>query len=611
MDKALSCALATGVERLSAWADLLDQINVFPVADGDTGRNLVVSLAPLHDRSALDRNREGFTQRLLFSARGNAGNIAARFFSGFLEKAAGGNPAALAAGAKEGRSLAWQAVADPKQGTMLTLFDALDESLRDFPPGLDGPEIDTVVNRLAEAVRSTPRLLPRLQEAGVLDAGALGMYLFFEGFFSVLAGRNEELSFLPLQQIFPEGLQLRPAFSASPVGASAFCLDVTLRTNDPPSAAISRLAASGESVVISTEREYLKLHLHTSDIVAVRKELALFAEIVSWKEDNLNEQTEIFRALIPQSPSPIHIMTDAAGSLSREQARQYDITLLDSYITLGERSLPETRLDPAEVYGAMRQGVRAVTSQASIFERHQVYARALERNSRVLYLCVGSAYTGNVAAVRDWKARHDPEGRLLVLDSGAASGRLGLLALSVARFARGAKDGESVVAFARQLQNRCDEYLFPDRLQFLARGGRLSRPGALIGDLLHVKPVVSPTPQGAKKVGTVHSREEQLRFALDRLSGILPLPEGSRLTIMLEYTDNQDWVQSELWEAVSRQVPGAEILTQPLSLTAGVHTGPETWGIAFLTLPEEATLAGAGRATRLQETFEDRQAGAE
>ncbi|OPY11426.1 MAG: DegV domain-containing protein [Syntrophus sp. PtaB.Bin001] len=592
MTTALPETLKAGFERLSAWADLLDRINIFPVADGDTGRNLVVSLAPLRDGSPLVGDREGYIRRLLLSARGNAGNIAARFFSGFLRKTVQNNPEALAAGVKEGRTLAWQAVADPKPGTMLTLFDALDEILQNSPPELDELGIDAIVGHLAEAVRSTPRLLPRLRDAGVVDSGALGMYLFFEGFFSVLAGRDTERPFTPLHQVFPEGLRLSPAFPSSAAEESGYCLDVTLRAPALTPDAISRLTTSGRSVVISADGEYLKVHLHTPDAAAVRREISRFGEVVSWKEDNLGEEEEKFCASIPQSESPIHVMTDAAGSLTREQARQLGFTLLDSYVTLGERSLPETSFDHAELYSAMRRGIRAATSQASLFERHQLYAQVLEQNSRVLYLCVGSAFTGNLAAVQDWKKRHDPEDRLLALDSGAASGRLGLLALAVARFAQEAKDGEFVIAFARRLLNRCEEYLFPDGLQYLAAGGRLSRTGAILGNLLHVKPVISPTPEGAKKVCTVHSRDEQLRFALDRLSRILPLPSGTDLMIMLEYTDNKDWVKSELQEAVSRQVSDAEILIQPLSLTAGVHTGPGTWGMAFLTIPEEQEKTG-------------------
>ena len=81
MDAPFAPALIAGVERVTAWADLLDEINVFPVADGDTGRNLVVSLAPLR---RIARGREQTVRELLLSARGNSGNIAARFFSGLL-----------------------------------------------------------------------------------------------------------------------------------------------------------------------------------------------------------------------------------------------------------------------------------------------------------------------------------------------------------------------------------------------------------------------------------------------------------------------------------------------------------------------------------------------
>jgi len=81
MDPQLRAALTSGYERLSAWSDLLDQINVFPVADADTGRNLMISLAPLHRSEA---PTETVLCRLLVSATGNSGNIAACFFAGFV-----------------------------------------------------------------------------------------------------------------------------------------------------------------------------------------------------------------------------------------------------------------------------------------------------------------------------------------------------------------------------------------------------------------------------------------------------------------------------------------------------------------------------------------------
>ena len=120
-------AFTAGVERLKAWADVLDDINVFPVADGDTGRNLIISLTPLRNP---EKNRERTITRLLLSARGNSGNIAARFFSGFLMA---DSVALLPKAAREGRDLAWQAVHNPVPGTLLTVFDALADFLEDHP----------------------------------------------------------------------------------------------------------------------------------------------------------------------------------------------------------------------------------------------------------------------------------------------------------------------------------------------------------------------------------------------------------------------------------------------------------------------------------------------
>ncbi|HBI47470.1 MAG TPA: hypothetical protein DDX93_01905, partial [Smithella sp.] len=80
MDEVLQKSFIAGLERLVARADLLDSINVFPVADGDTGRNLSVSLFPLRNAG---QPKEKIIHQLLLSARGNSGNIASQFFSAF------------------------------------------------------------------------------------------------------------------------------------------------------------------------------------------------------------------------------------------------------------------------------------------------------------------------------------------------------------------------------------------------------------------------------------------------------------------------------------------------------------------------------------------------
>ena len=93
-------ALAAGYERIVAWADILDRINVYPVPDGDTGRNLAITLSALRNISG---DADSISREVLLSARGNSGNIAARFLAGFFR---GKDLASLPASAEFGRDLA-------------------------------------------------------------------------------------------------------------------------------------------------------------------------------------------------------------------------------------------------------------------------------------------------------------------------------------------------------------------------------------------------------------------------------------------------------------------------------------------------------------------------
>ena len=562
-------ALIAGFERVAAWADLLDEINVYPVADGDTGRNLVVSLSPLRQAA---QGRERTIRELLLSARGNSGNIAARFFSGLLMADSARD---IAGAIREGRERAWKAVHNPKPGTMLTVFDALAEVVEESPAITDAAWRDRVLRRLEQAVLSTPELLPKLKAAGVVDAGALGLFIFLDGFFSALAGKNE--GFALVTEIFKGYLKVSPAFSEE--GETGCCVDTVLRVEGDAGDDLRGLSAVGESVVVLRDGDYLKVHLHARDGQKAKSDLAAFGKVVRWSSDDLGAQVRSFGERSPVEQG-VHMMTDAAGSISREITAGLGVTILDSYITAGEKSLPETHFVPEELYEAMRRGVKVSTAQASVFERHQHYQSVLDRHPRVLYLCVGSAFTGNCAEAISWQQQHDPEGRFTIIDSGAASGRLGLLALATARFARENRDAAAVIRFAREGMARCQEYVFLDTLQYLAAGGRLSRTSAFFGDMLHMKPVISPLPEGAKKVGVVRNRPEQLKFALEKLEAALG--RGGCAMIMIEYTDNLKWVTREAQPEIAQRWPEAETILQPMSLTSGAHMGPGTWGVAFL-----------------------------
>jgi hypothetical protein len=204
----------------------------------------------------------------------------------------------------------------------------------------------------------------------------------------------------------------------------------------------------------------------------------------------------------------------------------------------------------------------------------------MEQYENVLYLCVGSFYTGNYNIAMEWKREHDPADRFTVIDTGAASGRLGILAIAAAIYSGKTDDACKVKKFVETAVNQCREYIFIDRLKYLARGGRMSKTGAFFGDALHMKPVITPTPDGAKKIGLVRNPEDQIKLVLNKLEE--SIDRQSSALIMVEYTDNQDWVSENVKTIIEKTYPSSTILFRPLSLTTGVHTGPGTWAVAFI-----------------------------
>jgi DegV family protein with EDD domain len=560
--------VAAGYERIVAWADILDRINVYPVPDGDTGRNLVMTLSACRN---INSDLDSLISEMLLSARGNSGNIAAGFLAGFLTC---NDLSSLCASADAGRDLAYRAVPNPQQGTMISLFDTLATSLKKTPPEETGTWVDSIIDDLEQTVRNTREQLRELKKAGVVDAGALGMLVFLDPLLNTLAGRSVRPSF------FAE--DLKDSFNVSATWQDrkyqGYCFDVLLKVDQEEQEVIKHVMDLGESVVAMPDGERLKLHLHASDRERVRQDLTAIGAILSWAEDDLAEQTIRFSEF--RKNQAIHIMTDAAGSITRDMAQNLEITLLNSYIAFGSRSLPETYVDPSQLFKAMKAGARVSTSQPSLVEQHECYHNVMKSYDRVLYLCVGSFYTGNYDVAMKWKAQNDPENRMTIIDTGVASGKLGIIARAAAELSLTINDPSEVINFARNAIERVQEYIFLDTLQFLAAGGRMSKTGAFFGDVFHIKPIISPYPDGARKIGVAKSTKDQMKFAFRHLEkNIL---KDQKTTLLLEYTDNREWLEGEIKPEIERRFPLVKVIPQSLSLTTAAHVGPGSWGIAFL-----------------------------
>lgn len=561
-------SLSCGYSCLSAWSDLLDTINIFPVADGDTGTNLRISLAPFRDSSVAGST---LSEKLALSATGNSGNIAAAFFLEFCQAESIED---LAIAAESGRKKAWDVIADPCKGTILSVFDVLAITLATHTEKTT--LYHPIQNGLQKTVQETAEILPALKNAKVVDAGALAMYIFFEGFFRELCQHKEPST--SIFDLFGSKLTRDPAYQSTE--NNNYCIDVVMQLDSNEEVKREQIASLGKSGVVLQDASRLKVHLHSPNPEEVKNHLGSYGTILHWSDEKIIETTPDQLEKL-RKKQPIHIITDAAGSLPRDMAAQYGITLLDSYITVGDISRPESLCNPEEIYTKLRAGEKITTAQASTYERQLHYKSICQQYGRSLYLCVGSAFTGNYSIASRWAESDEPECVMTVLDTGAASGRLGLVALLTGRYVTRAESQDQVLEYACQQIEKCKELVFIDELKYLVAGGRIPKAKGFFGDLLKMKPVISPTREGVQKMGVVRSLEGQLNFGLKKLSE--QFNPAATPVIMLQYSDNREWVESEVTREIQTVLPGAEILIVPLSLTSGVHMGPGTWSLAFTT----------------------------
>ncbi len=561
MSSLLSQPFRQGYEAMYSWTELINRINVFPVSDGDTGTNLAISLAPLIN---IEKNREETIIQLQSCATGNSGNIAAAFFVPFCQvrcKSELARQCALA------NTEAWQAVDNPKKGTMLDVFAQLSCNLQKQQT-IPAPE--KIMAPVAEVIKQGVERIHQLEKAGVIDAGALAMYIFFDAFYHCLEQKEYKSS--PVFTVFA-GL-LEPKYIPPQSDNKQSCINLTIK--EPQKDIRERITALSKSVVITHDKELFRIHLHTENPEQLKKQAESMGEIISWREEEIKER-ENSPAKNKKNKERIHIISDRTASLPEEVLGRENISLIDANVICNQIVRPESLWNREEVYSLLRKKDKVSTAQSSNLIRQSILQQSCRQNKKVIYLCTGSAYTGNYAFARQWQKEHDRGNKLAVIDSGASSGKLGLMLLLLSRFLQAESNWDKVSRFAQELPNKCYEYIFINELSYLVAGGRVSKLKGFAGDLLGLKPVISPKKTGVKKITSVKNRQQQVELALRKINEL----KDKELVILLQYSDNKDEVQKEIKPLIKETLPDAELITAPLSLSSAIHMGPETWAMAW------------------------------
>jgi len=268
---------ASWLEKSSAE---IDALNVFPVPDGDTGTNMMLTMRSTMEEAyrAPDSSAAAVAQAMakgaLMGARGNSGVILSQIWRGLAQKLEGKesfDAAELSEALQQAALVAYKGVSNPVEGTMLTVMkDAAAAAQAKAVEGNDDiiDIMEATVKSAGESVANTPKLLKVLKDAGVVDAGGQGVYTIFEGALRYLRG-EEELMRLRKPQIIVSDLPHTTSLSQAP-GVDevpyGYCTEFMLKGEQlEPDIIKKRLEKKGESLIVVGDDTAVRIHIHTLD----------------------------------------------------------------------------------------------------------------------------------------------------------------------------------------------------------------------------------------------------------------------------------------------------------------------------------------------------------
>lgn len=299
-------AIISGANNIYKHRKSVDELNVFPVPDGDTGTNMSMSIGNAAralekvDNLSAGEVADVAASALLRGARGNSGVITSLLFRGLAKGLKDQNEVTaenLATAFELGVAAAYKAVMKPTEGTMLTVARIASEKASAIAKTTDDALVvfEAVLEGAKEALDSTPELLPVLKKAGVVDAGGMGILKIFEGMYEVFKGGNIITSEEIVKADKTAGLNIEDDYTAEIT--FTYCTEFIIQRSESKSENDATqlreyLGSIGDSLVVVEDEDIIKIHVHTDHPGNALEKGLNYGMLINLKIENMREQYE-------------------------------------------------------------------------------------------------------------------------------------------------------------------------------------------------------------------------------------------------------------------------------------------------------------------------------
>ena len=507
----LARALVSGIHRVIDGQEFLNQINVFPVPDGDTGTNLSLSLGAALPVLRQDEQKHlgtllaAIADALLDGARGNSGAIMAQFFQGMSDSAGDLSkftPYTFAKAVTMGSDYAHDAMSNPREGTILSVIAAFAASVEDQGKRSgDGDFPELIRNALEESERAlaeTQEQLDVLRKAGVVDAGAKGFVELVDGMSEYLTTGNivpePDLSLLSIEApVVTVGSSLESGYR--------FCTECIVTGTDINRRKLREaLAELGDSLVLAGTKRKAKIHIHVDEPDQVFELAREFGHVSAEKADDMRRQ----QTSSHDASRRFAVITDSAADIPDEDMERLDIHMVPCRVQFGDRGyLDKVSITADEFFEELRTNPsHPTTSQPAPGDFRRQYQFLASHFADVLSINLTGMASGTLEAARSAAERVNAHGRVHVINSRNASLGQGLLVVAAAEYAKAGLGVQDAITAVEKLIPDTRTYGMLKDLRFAVRGGRVPRWVKTIAGLLRATAIIRTVPDGRVASGT-------------------------------------------------------------------------------------------------------------
>ncbi|MBI9037468.1 MAG: DegV family EDD domain-containing protein [Bacteroidales bacterium] len=584
--KQLYYSFLAGAQRIFDYQNYLNKINVFPVADADTGTNLASTMQSIIDTAIPTKNLKQTATALadaaLVGARGNSGIIFAQFLYGFGNEIKNEENLSIrnfSLSINKAVEYAYEAIANPVEGTMITVIKEWAESINLLKDKIDTFQklITDSYQKAKQSLAETTQKLEVLAKANVVDAGAKGFVVFLEGMIDFFK-HGEIKKVLPIRNIVKT--EMFDIISHDEI-TFRYCTEAMIMdVNIDKEKLKSRIESFGDSLVIAGSKSKLRIHIHTDNPAELFEILYKHGTITYQKVDDMVMQND----LVENQVSKIGLLTDSTSDIPQEIIEKYQIHVVPLSVHFGRNYfLDRATITHKSFFNLLNKSKEyPSTAQPAYKDFYNKYNYLSSIYDSVLSIHISKEMSGTWS--NSSKAAHvvaNQTNKIFnVINSKRITGGLGLIIL------RAAKEIENG-ASQQEIANKIDSWIKKSRIfvtaktmKYMVKSGRLNPVKGAIGNFLNLKPLITVNDTG--KTEALQKSFGERGCMKQLVNRVIKL---SRENEILDYTISHvnnplsaKWYAEQLEEIIGKKPTWINEATPVL----GVNVGPGTIAVSVM-----------------------------